>query len=433
MKKYFLLIIATVAAVTFAKAQKQPYETMIEGVKVIVQPGGNDIVEIRTIIKGGVQNYPENKAGIESLAMMALTECGTELRNKNDFKNKLDAVGAIVTGTAGKDYATFRMNCIKNDFQTVWPLYVEALTQPKFDVKEFSRVKQDAINNLNAKESEPDASIDKFAEIIAFAGQDYAKDPDGSVTNINGLTVAETKNYYDSVLTKSRLLVVVVADLDKAMLASKLKTLLAGIKAGKPFVLRKSSFSSTQSRFTATPKTLETNYIEGITGGPEPGSKDFNAFNVAMRILSDRHFLEIREKNGLSYAPQSWFSGNATSSSRIAVSTTEPNKYIAVFNSMLSKIRKDGFTDQEVKNMKTTYLTAFYYSQETNAAQAATLVTNEVLHNNWRRTLTLMNDIGKLTPQEVNKAFNTYIGNFSWVYHGNPNKVNAALFTAEMK
>ncbi|MEJ5962034.1 M16 family metallopeptidase [Pedobacter immunditicola] len=428
MKTYFL-IIAIATTVTFAKANNQPYEMIIEGVKVVVQPAGNDIVEIRTIIKGGVQNYPENKAGIESLAMMALTECGTELRDKNDFKNKLDAVGAIVTGVAGKDYATFRMNCIKMDFETVWPLYVEALLQPKFDLKEFGRIKQDAINNLNARESEPDASIDKFAEKIAFAGQDYAKDPDGSATNLHSLTAVETNDYYDSVLTKSRLLMVVVADLDKESLASKLKTLLAGVKPGKPFLLRKSSFSSTKNRFTAAPKALATNYIEGITGGPAPGSKDFNAFNVAMRILSDRHFLEVREKNGLSYAPQSWFSGSATSSSRIAVSTTEPNKYITVFYSMLSKIKKDGFKDEEVKNMKTTYLTAFYRSQETNAAQAATLAASEVLHNNWRRTLTLLEDIGKLTTPEINKVFNTYIGNFSWVYHGNLNQVNTTLYT----
>ncbi len=71
----------------FSFAQKgAAYETTVDGVKVIVQPSGNEIVEIQTIIKGGVQNYPANKAGIETLAFTALTECGTQKDDKNTFK-----------------------------------------------------------------------------------------------------------------------------------------------------------------------------------------------------------------------------------------------------------------------------------------------------------------------------------------------------------
>jgi zinc protease len=429
MKPFILLTFAFATALTFAKAQQKPYETMVDGVKVIVQPSGNDIVEIRTIIKGGVQNYPDNQAGIESLAMTALTECGTAVHDKNTFKNKLDEVNAYVSGFAGKNYATFTMNCIKGDFETVWPLYAEALTQPKFDPREFDRIKQDAINNLRAKESQPDEAIDLYAEKVAFAGQPYARNPDGTPEIVKTLTAVQTKAFYNSILTKSRLLIIVVADLDKALIESKVKALLTGIKAGQPFVLKKSSFTGVQNKFSSTAKVLSTNYIEGITGGPQPGTKDFTAFSVAMRIFSQKHFLEIRTNNGLSYAPQSWFNGDATASSRIAVSTTDPNKYITVYNTMMGKIKKDGFTEEELEDMKTTYLTRFFYKQETNAAQASSLASDEVLQNNWRRSIDLMDEVKNLNLAAVNKAFNTYVGNTSWVYQGDVTKVNPLLFT----
>ena len=91
MKKYiYLLLIAASASVaSTASAQQKAYEMMVDGVKVIVQPSGNDIVEIQTVIKGGVQNYPANKAGIEAMAMNALNECGTLKHDKNAFKNQL--------------------------------------------------------------------------------------------------------------------------------------------------------------------------------------------------------------------------------------------------------------------------------------------------------------------------------------------------------
>ena len=198
MTKYIfsLLIAAFIANVNQARSQNKAYETTVDGVKVIVQPSSNDIVEIQTIIKGGVQNYAVDKMGIESLAMDALTECGTLNHDKNSFKDQLDKISANVYAESYKDYSVIRMNCIKSDFDTVWPLYTEAITQPKFDEKEFTRVKQDAINSLKEDDSYPNEAIDKYANKIAFAGRDYAKDPDGTVDIIQKLTPEETKDYY---------------------------------------------------------------------------------------------------------------------------------------------------------------------------------------------------------------------------------------------
>ncbi|RYD92895.1 MAG: insulinase family protein, partial [Sphingobacteriales bacterium] len=412
MKKYIVILFVAVAAMNIkpAFAQDEAYEMTVEGVKVIVQPTKNEIVEIQTIIKGGVQNYPVNKIGIESMAMTALTECGTLKHDKNAFKNELDKVSAMVYGSTNKNYSVIRMNCLKPDFDIVWPLYSEAITQPKFDTKEFTRIKQDAINRLKAEASQPDESIDKFADSIAFAGRDYAKDPSGSVATISKLTPEETKAFYNSILTKSRMVIVVVANLDRATIEAKVKGLLGSVKQGTPFELKKSFFRAYKNTFNAEKKDFATNYVEGTTSGPQPGAKDFDAFSVAMRIFANRHFVDVRTKNGLSYAPQSWFAAGATSVARVSVTTTDPNKYIAVFDKLVDSIKTKGFSADEVANMKVTYLTGFYYKNETNSAQAASMASNEVLHNNWKRSLTMVNDVKKLTLDQVNTAFRNYIG-----------------------
>ncbi|MCW3093182.1 MAG: hypothetical protein JWP81_4251 [Ferruginibacter sp.] len=436
MNTFFLITKNTLAFLLLcmvmpAMAQKSAaYEMNVDGVKVIVQPSGNEIVEIQTIIKGGVQNYPTTLQGIESISISALTECGTLKDDKNSFKNKLDKVSAQVNGFSGMDYASFNMNCIKSDFDVVWPLYVDALTTPRFDQKEFTRIKQDAINALKAQASDPDYSISKMARQRAFAGKAYAKSPEGTEQSISKITAAQAKAYYQSILTKSRMLIVVVGEIEKDELASRIRQMLSTIPAGKPFVLKKESFAALKNTFAAEKKDLATNYIQGIAGGPAPGTPEFNAFQLAMRIFYNRHFLEIRTKNGLSYAPATWFDGGATPSANIFVSTTDPNKYISTARSLIEKIKKDGFTAEEVKDMKTTYLTSFFYRQETNSAQAASLVVNEVLHNNWKRALTLNEDVKKVSAKDIDNAFNKYINTISWSYQGNPDKVNPSLFIA---
>jgi zinc protease len=421
--KIFILFAASLFSLQMAKAQGNAYEMTVNGVKVIVQPSGNGIIEIQTVIKGGVQNYPADKAGIESLAMNALTDCGTLRHDKNSFKDQLNKVGATIYGLCGKDYSVIRMNCIKPDFDNVWALYTEAITIPKFDEKEFLRIRQDAVNSLKEQDSQPDAAIDKFADKVAFAGRPYAQDPYGTVEVIGKLTPEQTKAYYQSILTRSRMVIVVVADLDKSIIEQKVSQLLGTIKPGSPYELKKSFFRVYKNSFSAESRDLATNYVEGITSGPEPGMDDYTAFNVAMRIFYDRHFLDIRTKNGLSYAPIAWFSSGSTAVAKFSVSTTQPDKYIDVFNKLVDTVKMEGFKSDEVANMKTTYLTGFYYRQETNQAQAASMAANEVLFGNWRRALTLVDDVKKLTTEQVSDAFRKYITNIVWVYQGDPKKV----------
>jgi zinc protease len=434
MQSHIKKLSAAVVLVSFmlpVMAQNKPaYEMTVNGVKVIVQPSGNEIVEILTVFKGGVQNYPADKAGIESLAITGLTECGTRKDSKNSFKDKLDKVSAEIGGNAGMDFSTVTLNCIKSDLDQVWPLYVDALTAPVFDTSEFNRIKQDAISRLKSQASQPDFAISKLAKETAFKGKDYAKSPSGEESTVIPLTAAETHAYYASILNRKKMVIVVVAELDRTTIEKKVKELTDVIPDGTEVKLGRYSYMPVKNTFTSQKKDLATNYIQGVTGGPQPGSPDFNAFSIAMRIFGDRQFLEVRTNNGLSYAPQARFNGGLSPYSTIQVSTTNPDKYVSVMDNLLVKTHTQGFTPEEVKNTKTGYATSFYYRMETNAAQATSLATNEVLFNDWRRSLRINEDLKKVTVDDVNKAFNKYVKDITWVYQGDTSKVNSALYLA---
>ena len=295
--------------------------------------------------------------------------------------------------------------------------------------KEFERIRQDAINIIRANESNPDIAIDKFAKQTAFAGKNYAKDPQGTVEIISKLTPEETKKYWESIFTRSKMVIVIVGDLERAEIEERVTEMLAKVPVGIPTVVRKDSYAAVANTFKPQQRDNATNYIQGITGAPAPGTAEFNAFVLAMRVFSSRHFVEIRSKNGLSYAPGAWFTAGNSNYSNLYVTTTEPDKYIAVARQLIEKVKKEGFTAEELKNIKTQYLTNVYYRQETNDAQASSLASNEVVHNNWRRAITIKDDIKKVTLDQMNAVFRKYINNITWTYQGDPKKVNAVLFT----
>lgn len=428
MKKLLLPVYLFIAVAATAQDNK-PYDMLINGVKVIVVPSGNEIVQVDLVLKGGVQNYSAAKAGIEQIAISALTECGTQKDDRNRFKNKLDAVDAQIYGNTGMDAAHFQLNCIKGDFEIAWPLYVDALTTPKFDTKAFATLKENAINNLRQQESNPDAALQKMAMQTAFKGMDYAKAPEGTVENIKKLTPQETKAYYQSLLTRSRMFMVVVGDLSKEDLQKKISALLAKIPQGKPVELKRGSYIPAANTFVPKQKAVATNYVMGISGAPAANSPDYFPASIASGLFYNKAFLEVRTNHGLSYAPGAWITSGLTPYSVMYVTTKEPDKYIAVARNMVDKIKKEGFPADDVKNTKNTYATYQYYDNETNGGIAYLVATNELQQGDWHHAFTLKEDLEKVTPEDVNRVFNKYIGNFTWVYQGDPEQVNTTLFT----
>src|SRR5687768_7704299 len=83
-----------------ALAQTKATSFNVDGIKVILKPTQKQIINISMYYRGGVANYPAEKAGIENLALAAATDCGTKKFNKDAFKDREDAFGVEVTGSS---------------------------------------------------------------------------------------------------------------------------------------------------------------------------------------------------------------------------------------------------------------------------------------------------------------------------------------------
>ena len=54
--KHIFLCFLLYSVMTQAQ-EKKPYEMMVNDVKVVVVPTGNEIIQMNLVIKGGLQNY----------------------------------------------------------------------------------------------------------------------------------------------------------------------------------------------------------------------------------------------------------------------------------------------------------------------------------------------------------------------------------------
>jgi len=402
-------------------------EYMVDGIKVISKPSTKDIISVALYVRGGTANYTKAQEGIEQLTLNVLAESGSQKYPKDKFNSLLDSYGSSIAASTNEDQGSVTLNCLKNRWNESWDIFADMILHPTFDQNTFNNKKEESLSLIKQTESDPDGHLGDLVYKEVFKGTRYNTIVQGSEESIQKMKIEDVKNYYGSLVAKNKLYVVVVGNVSEDDIRAKVGQ-LKGIQSGPPPVIAaetKPDFS--KSTLYKEDRKLATNYIQGILNAPAPGSADWTAMKIATRILSDRLFVEIRTKRNLSYAPYAFLASNKNSYMGMYVSTTDPAASVQVMTDEVKKIRKVGFTEQELKNKKEEYLTGFYMNLQTNSALNGMLGTNENL-SSWKEVMTVLEKVKNLSVEDLNTTFRKYSTSIQWIYLGDTSQLDEKLF-----
>ncbi len=426
MKKIKALIFILSATVLTAAAQQATTSFVVDGITVIYKPTAKQIINISVYFKGGVTNYSADKAGIESLTISGATQCGTKKYSKDAFSDKADEYGINVYGSAGRDNALIGLNCISQYFNEGWDLLAQAVTSPVFEEGEFNRLKQKAIAGVKQAEGNPDSRLQDLVMKSGFTGTPYAISPGGTDSTLPGITAADANTYYYSqLLNKARMFIVVVGNITKADITAKIHAGFASIPSKPYTAVTLTAPAFTGNALLTEERQLATNYIAGFMNAPLYTSPDYVANRIAFASLSDKLFTEIRTKRNLSYAPQAFVRVGFVPFSEVYVTTTDPKAAVTVMANTINQLRKDGFTEKDLKDTKALFVTSNYMKDESTNAIAASLGTAEIL-GGWKKAEEIPNVINNTTLEQMSNAFRKYIVGIKWVYLGKKDQADAA-------
>ncbi len=425
MKRVLLVIIFSFILLN-AFAQNMATTFDVDGIKVIWKPTTKDIIHINMYYRGGVFNYPADKAGIENLALAAATECGTKKYPKDAFKDEQDAFGIEIGGSSGYDYGTISLNCISKYFNEGWNLFADAITRPVFEGKEFGLLKEKVISSVKQNESNPDDRINQLSVQHAFIGTPYAINPLGEEKTLSQLRDQDIKNYYyNQLFNKKRMFIVVVGNLSKEELISKIKASFSTIpsKIYTPASYKIPVFASND--VASEERKLATNYITGAFYAPNMNAPDYVAYKLAISTLGERLFKEIRTKRNLSYAPAAYSTNRKMPFGMVYVSTTNPKAAVQVMTDELKKVKKEGFTENELRDAKSGFITSNYMKEESTSAIAASLGNAEIV-STWKMVEEMPGKVAKVTLKEVNDSLKPIKG-IKWTYLGDKKLMDEAM------
>ena len=196
----------------------------------------------------------------------------------------------------------------------------------------------------------------------------------------------------------SRLLLVIVGDLDAAQLKPRIAATFGKLPKGdyKAPVLPQLAFNS--STVDVTSRELPTNYIQGLFTAPAITSPDIYPMWVASSLLRDRVFEEVRVKRNLSYAPDAFLKTQAANIGGIYVTAVDANQSVRVMLNEITRLQREPVSKDDITAVIAQFLTTYYIGQETNAAQAASMAQYELIGGGWRNSLQFFEKLRTVNP-----------------------------------
>jgi zinc protease len=420
-----------VAAVDVTDSLSQVTEFDVNGLKVLVKRReGSQTVAAALFVRGGVRNVTPETAGVESLMLDMATE-STASFPRERLRRELARTGTVLSGGANRDYSGLTLGSTRQYFDRAWEIFTDAALNPSFAADDFERVKQQELIALSDDEDTPDSYLHVLTDRQIYAGHPYLSDPHGTLDSMRRLTVDDVKQYHQKVMQTSRLLLVVVGDIDPKTLQAKVAGSFGKLPRGayKDVPMPQLSFSA--PTVTVTARDLPTNYVRGVYAAPPITSADIYPMRVATTILRERFFTEIRVRRSLSYAPDAFLDSLGANTGGLYFTAVDANQTAQVMLGEIARLQKELIRRDEITAVAQQFLTTYYMGQERNAAQTGELAEYELIGGGWRKSAEVLDQLRAVTPEDVRRVANTYMRNIQFIVLGNPRSIDKNTFTRQ--
>lgn len=407
-------------------------EFEVNGLKVLVKRrAGSQTVAAGLFLRGGSRNVTEKNAGIEALMLDVATEASKGFPRER-LRSELSRMGTIISSGANYDYSALSLGSTRANFDRSWEIFTDVALRPSFAREDFERVKTRAVISLRDDVDSPDSYLQRLQERVAYTGHPYANSPRGTAETVSRLTLEDVSKYHTQMMETTRLLLVVVGDLDPAQVKERVAATFGKLPRGdyRPQAVPQLSFSA--PTVEVTERGLPTNYIQGYFVAPALTTDDIHAMRIASNILSQLVYQEVREARNLSYAPDAFLNSQGANIGGISVTAVNANEAVRVMLKQISLLQNNTLLPQVIRNTVAGYLTNYYIRQETNAAQAGELAQYEIIGGGWRNSSVIIERLRAVTPEDVQRVSLKYMRNIRFVVLGNPASVDKNVFTTQL-
>ena len=254
-------------------------------------------------IRGGERDVEAAKTGLVGILAQSWRTGGTATRTGDQLDEFLEARAAIVETGGGIDSTSVSLNVLKNDFDTVFPIFLDLMRNPAFRQEKIELAKTQANTAISRRNDEAaDIRSRESAKLGYGADSPYARQPEYST--IAAITRDDLIAFHKRFVHPNNIVFGITGDFDAAAMERKLRSAFSSWPRGPQAPAAPAVGTPAKPGvYLVTKEDVNQSQIAMVHRGIERDNPDYAAVQVLNEILgSERLFPRIRTQQGLAYS-----------------------------------------------------------------------------------------------------------------------------------
>ncbi len=324
------------------------------------------LVDFSLTLKGGMLLDEPGKVGVANLMTDIMME-GTRNKTPLQLQEAIEALGATIRMSTTDETIVIQANTLAAKLEQTYALFEEMLLEPRWDEKEFARLKQETIETINRRNVDPASVAEKVHRKLLYGPGHILSHPTlGEPAVVEQITLADLKAFYERNYSPSVSHIAVVGNVSKDR-AIKLFSALERkwpakevkftdypapppVEKSRLYFVDMPGAKQSQIRigYLALPYTHPDYYAATVMNYKLGGS-----FNSNLNLI-------LREEKGYTYGARSAFLGTSVPGPFVASASVRSNatlESVQIFKDEMAKYRQ-GLGDEDFAFTKSALLNA---------------------------------------------------------------------------
>ena len=350
---------------------QQPTRVELENGMVIFLQEDHELPLIEGVarIRGGSRDEPAEKAGLVSLFGQSWRTGGTKSKTGDQLDDVLETRAAEIETSGGADSTNMSWSCLKEDMDTVLPVFVELLRQPEFREDKIVLAKTQLNTSISRRNDDFLGIARREAGKLAYgADNPYARV--SQYYTVKAVARDDLLVWHHTYVHPNNVILGVVGDFDSKEMEAKLRAAFGSWPKGPEAAKTAIDFRHPKPGiYFAAKEDVNQSAIFMVDLGITRDNPDYYAVEVMNEVLgggfSSRLFSNIRSKKGLAYTVFGSVGADFDHPGVLRVGMTTKSQTTAAsidaLRQELDGIVKSPATADEMKRAKDSILNSFVF------------------------------------------------------------------------
>jgi zinc protease len=420
------LALSVLALALTGAALANPYEKTLEnGLKVIVQEDRRAPTAVHMVwYRAGSVDEVDGQSGVAHVLEHMMFK-GTKHYGPGEFNRRVAAAGGRDNAFTSRDYTAYFQQVPKDKLEEMIKLEADRMWDLVLDEKEFAQEIKVVMEERRLRtDDQPGAQVNEQLHAVAFQAHPYRRPVIGWMNDLEHMTVADAKDWYNTWYVPNNATMVVVGDVDHRKVFEQAEKYYGGMPPGtlpkrKP---REEPAQQGVRRLTVkAPADLPQITMAFKTPKITDIAKDDDGFALDMlaAVLSGHEAARfpkaILKEARLAISADAGYDGVGRGPGMFYLSgSPAPGKTVAeietAMRAEIAKVARDGVGAAELARAKAQLVASEIFKRDSMFAQAMEMGQMETIGFSWKDSDRMIERLKGVTAEQVKAVAGKYFG-----------------------